>query len=300
MLSLYLRLPILLLVVVLLCGCGTYKMSVNQGSFDTSVPPTVRGAEFEMPSNSSASRLTLGVQEYARKTTKLSKVKNGASIVCYKTHCSDIDEYSEILPPTVADISYVFTSFPVTFEYEHLQKGEIRYISYGVGLDPMPYGEAAVGLNFRFGEMGLSSYFGLDFGKTKYNYDNISYTPCFITCGDDIDHDENTDYNSWQFHFRGGIGAYMSLFLGNIALTYSPQLNSPWLWKTDLNTKDYWGDDGTDYDISFDFPKVISNYFGVSYDFHKYVQYSMGVTVLNGWQLYERLYFLSSSISYIF
>ena len=107
MLSLYLRLPILLLVVVLLCGCGTYKMSVNQGSFDTSVPPTVRGAEFEMPSNSSVSRLTVGVQEYARKTTKLSKVKNGASIVCYKTHCSDIDEYSEILPPTVAECVFI-------------------------------------------------------------------------------------------------------------------------------------------------------------------------------------------------
>lgn len=300
-------LPLILQIFMTCClvGCNGYKMSVDRGEFDVSLPTVVRGAEYDMDKKSSATRVTLAVREHAEKSTHLSKVYNGAAVVCYdEEHCPNGKFYYEkgvanssyeqsILEPSLSGISYNFKSFPVALNIEWLYKSENRFFSWGLGADPLPYLTAAIGMNGRFGEIGVSSYWGIDYGNTHYDYRALQSQITFIMTDADIYYYEG-EYEAYQFHCRGGVGAYLSLFLGPLALTYAPGISSPWLWKDELEK-------GTvDYAITFEFPLYLSNYFGVTYNLKKRMQYSLGLTVINGWQLDERLFFASTSISHLF
>ncbi len=297
-----------------LAGCGdSYKMAVDVGSFDVTLPPTVRGAEFNMQENSSAMRVTASVHEPSEKSSHLSRVFNGAAVVCEgEQHCpGKKDAYNSyggerFLHPSKADIYYNFKSFPVSLSVETLMKSERRLLVYGFGLDPMPYVTAAIGLNSRYGEVGINTYLGLDYSKTDYAFRAIyTYQTIGFGGGTDVGSFEGK-YDEYQFNFRGGTGAHASLFLGPVALTYVPMFNIPWLWTTDLKTRE---PDGillehvsreSDFDVTFKFPFYFSNYFGFTYNAHGGLQYSLGLTVINGTQLDERLIFASTSISYLF
>lgn len=299
-----------------LAGCGdSYKMSVDKGTFDVSLPPTIRGAEFNMREHSSATRVTASVREPSEKSSHLSRVFNGAAVVCEgERHCPDgkdayfsnpYDERRRLFP-SKADIYYNFKSFPVSLSIEALMKSENRLLVYGFSLDPMPYITVATGLNGRFGEVGINTYLGLDYSKTDYSFRAIYTYETYGFGGDSYVSSFDGDYNEYQLSFRGGAGAYASLFLGPVALTYAPMFNSPWLWTTDLKTRESDGlvlehvSKESDFDISFKFPSYFSNYFGLTYNTHSGLQYSLGLTVINGSLLDERLFFASTSISYLF
>lgn len=311
-------LPLILQIFMTCClvGCGdAYKMSVDKGSFDVSLPPVIRGAEYNMKEKSSAVRITASVREPSEKSSHLSGVFNGAAVVCEgEKHCprgkdSFLDnpyESERVLFPSKVDIYYNFKSFPVALYVESLRKNKNRLLVYGFGLDPMPYVTAAIGLNSRYGEVGINTYIGTDYSKTDYAFRAIYTYQTIGFGGDTYVNSFDGIYNEYQFSFRGGAGAYASLFLGPVALTYAPMFNVPWLWTKDLKTRE---SDGillehvsreSDFDITFEFPLYLSNYFGVTYNFKKRVQFSLGLTVINGWQLDERLFFASTSISYLF
>ena len=125
------RLFCLTLLVCVVCNlvcCGSYKMSVDQGSFDVSLPLASRGAEYNMDEKSHVKRLTLSLREHSEKSTGLSKVYNGAAVVCEgDEHCTDgKNSYGEnfygnySLYPSKAKIAYNFKSFPVAFNIDFL------------------------------------------------------------------------------------------------------------------------------------------------------------------------------------
>lgn len=294
---------IMSLLFASLTGCTTRFMSVKEGDFDVTLHPELKGAEYNMKENSSIRRVAVNIHKIENQKTKLSKVWTGAAVVCDgEAHCGSRTDYSEKLEPGRADISYVFKSWPVSISLEWLEKSQIRFISYGFGLDPAPYGKVSVGLNGRWGEMGMAAYLGFDYSNTSYTYEGISASTPFIQSWDEPTHD-NSSYNGYQFHLRGGFGGYASVFFGPVALTYSPSVQSPWLWTSELGGDPAGYSDlipPDEYELTFEFPFYFSHYFGVTWTYREKIQFSAGLTVVNGIQLKERLYFGSGSIAYLF
>lgn len=288
---------------VLLTGCTTRFMSVKEGDFDVTIPPIMKGAEYEMKENSSIRRVSLDIRRLENQKTKLSKVKTGKAIVCdWDASCGSRTDYSEALEPGKANINYVYKSWPVAVSIEWLEKRKNRFISYGMGLDPMPYFKVSVGINGYWGEFGLASYIGWDASNTYYTYEGISASSPFIQSWPEPTHD-NSSYSGYQFHLRGGFGGYATVFFGPVALTYSPSVQSPWLWTDDLGGDPAGYSDlipPNEYKLTFEFPVYFSNYFGATYTYHEKMQFSVGLTVVNGIQLNKRLYFGSGSIAYLF
>lgn len=268
---------ILALVAFVLSGCVGRTMNILQGDFDVSNAPVIRGAEFNMDSNSNKRRAHLEIRDPRNQETRLWNVWNERN-------------QDDHLPKVRADINYVFTSFPVAFDLEWFFKKELMYTSFGFGLDPMPYGKASVGVNGSVGEVGASLFWGADFNYASF--ENEKYYDGTMFMGPS---EEPSDEIEWTkdryFSFRVGAGAYASLFIGSFALTYAPSVSFPWFLKSYFDSN---------YEISMSFPSFFTNYFGMTYTYHKQIQASVGVSVVNGMKLGNRLYIASTSVSYLF
>ena len=278
-------------------GCTTYKMSVIEGDFDVTLQQPVRGAEFKMKENSKVTRVSLSTNGYGSKESKLSRVWTGAAYVRDGDERASKEKYSEKIDPGRADMTYSFKQVPLSLQVEWFKKSELKLVSLGVGLDYMPYGTVTIGMNGCFGELGAAAYLGIDINRTKYLYEGISASEPFIQSWPEPEHFTD-QYDEYQLHLRAGVGAFAGAFFGPITLTYAPMIHFPQFLTNELEGQST-GYNKTDAEITFDFPFYLSNYFGVTYNFHKSLQYSIGVTVINGYQLNERLYFGSASISWL-
>lgn len=298
----YLHLAFLIAALLALDGCHTYKMSVLEGDFDARVAPAMRGAEFAMDSGSTIRRLSVSVHPMKDKSVDLVNVWNKEVYVCdLDGECEATDDYDLKLDERKADIDYILKSFPISIDLEWMNKFETVYTAYGFGLDPLPYAKASFGANFRYGEIGVSTFWGLDYGKATYKYEGVFVSGGCIMCVSPEPEYTTGENSDSYLHFRGGIGAYASLFLGPVALVYVPSLTKPWLWRDDLEGKAFQGvEPMDDYDISFAFPWFITNYFGVTYTLNKVVQFRVGVSIVNGKQLADREYYGSASASWLF
>ena len=280
-----------------LLGCTTYKMSVIEGDFDVTLQQPVRGAEFEMKENSKVTRVSLSTNGIGSKESKLSKVWTGAAYVKDGETRASITDYSEKLDPGRADMTYSFVKSPLSLQVERFEKNELTFFSVGFGLDFMPYGTGAFGINGRYGELGAAAYLGVDCNRTKYSYEAISSSTAFIQSWPEPEHFTSQN-NEYQFHLRAGAGTFAGVFLGPITLTYAPMIHLPQFLTDELNGKST-GHGETSADITFDFPFYLSNYYGLTYNFHKTMQYHVGVSVINGFQLNERLLFGMASVSWL-
>lgn len=283
----------------LFVGCATtsYKMSVIEGEFDVTLQQPVRGAEFKMEENSKVKRVSLSTNGYGGKETKLSKVWTGSAYVRDGERYASKDDYSKKINPGRADLTYIFKESPLSVQVEMLEKHKLKFVSLGLGLDLMPYGTATIGINGNYGELGASAYLGVDYNSTKYSYEGISASEPFIQTWPEPEAFIDS-YDHYQLHLRAGIGSFASLFLGPVALIYAPMIHFPQFLTKELAGRST-GYDKNEAQITFDFPLYFSNYFGVTYNFHKTMQYSVGVTVINGDQLNERLFFGSASVSWL-
>ena len=284
----YLYLAFFLAVSFALWGCNTYKMSVLEGEFDAQVAPAMRGAEFAMEEHTSLRRLSVSVHPMTDKRIDLVNVWNEQACVCEGEDCCE-SEYGYKLNKSRADIDYILKSFPVSIDFEWMNKFDFTYTSYGFGLDPLPYAKFAVGVNFRYGEIGASAFVGLDYGRENYTYEGISREFHGFTSGYSLDSVKSQNSERYV-HARAGFGGYASLFLGPVALVYAPSITEPWIWHDALNN----------YDISFEFPWLITNYIGVTYTLNRVAQFRAGVSIVNGKQLADRVYYGSASASWLF
>ena len=298
----YLHLAFLMMVLLAFGGCHTYKMSVIEGDFEARIAPAMRGAEFAMDSGSTVRRLSVSVRPMKNKSIDLVNVWNKEVYVCdLEGECKATDDYDLKLDERKADIDYILKSFPVSIGFEWMNKFEMVYTAYGFGLDPLPYAKASFGFNFRYGEIGATAFWGLDYDKAFYKYEGVFVSGGCIMCVSPEPKYTIGENSDSYLHFRGGIGGYASLFLGPIALVYAPSLTKPWLWRDDLEGKAFQGiEPMDDYDISFTFPWFITNYFGITYTHNKVAQFRAGVSIVNGKQLADRTYYGSASASWLF
>lgn len=297
----YLHVAFLMAVLFVLDGCPTYKMSVIEGDFEARNAPAMRGAEFAMDSGSTVRRLSIAVHPMKDKSLNLVNVWNKDVYVCdMGGECKATDDYDLKLDERQADIDYILKSFPVSIDLEWMNKFETVYTAYGFGLDPLPYVKVSFGVNFRYGEIGTSAFWGLDYGKATYKYEGIFSGGGITSAPPEPQYTTGENSDSY-LHFRGGIGGYASVFLGPVAIVYAPSLTKPWLWRDNLKGSAFQGiEPMADYDISFEFPWFITNYFGMTYTLNKVAQFRVGVSIVNGKQLAERAYYGSTSASWLF
>ena len=93
-----------------------------------------------------------------------------------------------------------------------------------------------------------------------------------------------------EVKFNGGIGGFINFFpIKSIAISYAPFLYRPW-----------WDDEVRDYEVSFRFPCIISQYFGASILIAKHVQVSAGTTLYLSTAVKGSYWFFDSGVGFIF
>lgn len=270
---------IVVCAVANLCGCSWSKVSVTKGSFDVYAPAPYTGATFSMDEKSDIKRASVQVRKNDKETLKLHKLTNKEA---------DTGGGGYRLEKSDANIAYRLLRFPVTGAFDYFSKNQISMWGLGLGLDPYPFIHASAGFNSRFIEAGIAAYLNLSVshfsGKGKW----ISLQETFAGDMDDYGYLDCDDCREFKFH--GGFGGFINVFpIKPLALSYAPFLYRPW-----------WDDEIQNREISFQFPYIISQYFGVSYLIAKHVQVSAGASVYVGDAFAGRYWFFDSGIGLVF
>lgn len=262
-----------------LCGCSWTKASITEGSFDVYAPAPYTGAAFSMDEKSSVKRASVQLRMYDKETWKLNKLTNEEA---------STGGGGYTLERSKADIAYRFLRFPVTGAFDYFSKNKISMWGLGFGLDPFPMIRASAGINSRFIEAGVSAYLNLSMNNFNAKGKWISVEETFVGDMDDYGYLDCEDCHEFKFH--GGFGGYINVFpIKALALSYAPFFYRPW-----------WDDEIQNREISFQFPYIISQYFGVSYLIARHVQVSAGASVYVGDAFAGRYWFFDSGIGFVF
>ena len=273
---------IVVCAVANLCGCSWSKVSVTKGSFDVYAPAPYTGATFSMDEKSDVKRASVQVRNLGdvdKETLKLHKITNEEAT-------TGAGGYT--LEKSDANIAYRLLRFPVTGAFDYFSKNQNSMWGLGFGLDPYPFARASAGLNSRFFEAGIAAYLNLGVGHFSAKGKWISLEETFAGDMDDYGYLDCDDCREFKFH--GGFGGFINVFpIKPLALSYAPFLYRPW-----------WDDEIQNREISFQFPYIISQYFGVSYLIAKHVQVSAGASVYVGDAFAGRYWFFDSGIGLVF
>jgi hypothetical protein len=266
-------------IAINLCGCSWSKASITEGTFDVYAPAPYTGASFSMDEKSSVKRASVQVRKYDKETWQLHGLTNEEANTGgggYKLEKSD------------ANIAYRLLRFPVTGAFDYFSKNRISMWGLGFGLDPFPFIRASAGINSRFVEAGITAYLNLSMNSFSAKGKWISVEG---TLAGDMDDYGDLDCNKChETKFHGGFGGFLNLFpIKELALSYAPFLYKPW-----------WDDEIQNRDISFEFPYIISQYFGASYLIAKHVQISAGTTIYLGKAFTGHYWFFDTGIGFVF
>ena len=261
---------------VSLCGCASDYASIREGKFDVFAPTPYTGAAFSMDEKSSAMRASLQIHKYDEESLKLNGLMNEGK--CGNDGC---------LPHERANIAYDFKRFPVTGAFDYFSKNRISMWGAGIGLDPYPFIRTTAGINSRFIEAGVSAY--LSVGNNTYDAKGEWLHKDGIGWYDDTRGEIDCE-DCHEITLHGGFGGYINVFpIKPLAISYAPFFYRPW-----------WDDEIQNREISFQFPYIISQYFGVSYLIARHVQVSAGASVYVGEAFAGRYWFFDSGIGFVF
>ena len=265
---------------VLLCSCSWQKASVKEGTFDVYAPAPFTGAAFSMDEKSSVMRGSLQFRKYDKETLPLKGIQN---------ETIQGDFYSSKIEERSANIAYKFLRYPITGSFDYFSKNRISMWGVGAGLDPSPFIRGTFGLNSRYIETGLTAYVNVGLNNSSVKLEWISHEYQGMMYGYE-DYHGSIENEQREFKFHGGIGGFINFFpIKEIAISYAPFFYRPW-----------WDDEVRDYEISFRFPYIISQYFGASVLIAKHVQLSAGATVYVGKSFKGRYWFFDSGIGFVF
>lgn len=237
-----------------LCSCSWQKASVKEGIFDVYAPAPFTGAAFSMDEKSRAMRASVQIRSYGKETWQLEDIQN-----------DDIHEDGVKLQGGDANIAYRFKRFPITGSFDYFSKNELSLWGAGIGLDPYPFIRGSIGINSRYIEVGVTAYLNVSMNTSNNKIEWVSHEYQGIAYGyENYTGKEEGEYQEFKLH--GGFGGFINFFpIKFIAISYAPFFYRPW-----------WDDEVRDYEISFRFPFIISQYFGVSILIAKHVQLSAG------------------------
>lgn len=263
-----------------LCSCGWQKAQVTEGIFDVYAPAPYTGAAFLMDEKSSAMRVSLQIRKSDKETWQLEDIQND------EIH----SEYQgQSLDKSNANIAYRFKRFPITGSFDYFSKNKISMWGAGIGLDPYPFIRGTVGVNSQYIEVGLNAYLNISNNTSNNKIKWISHKYEGLMTGYD-DHSGSQEGEYQEIKFHGGFGGFINFFpIKSIAISYAPFLYRPW-----------WDDEVRDYEVSFRFPCIISQYFGASILIAKHVQVSAGTTLYLSTAVKGSYWFFDSGIGFVF
>ena len=268
------RVAILLGLSALLYGCVYYKANINEGSFNVNTPTPFWGLGTYIYSDKLYIRGSLSYSIEDRETLPLEGVENEG----YKYE-NDKD-YLELLPQEDADIQYVLLKNSFGGSIDILYKKWVYFFGGRIAFDYYPSITLFGGINARYGEAGFGFRLGYSkenarysgrygyqgtFSTGTFSWDDSSVTSSFEGSG---------SYNNANF----GIYTFSSLFVTNmLSLNFSTGFYQPWFFRRSIYIGD--ADIPHDYDITIDFPYLLSQYAGASFIILEHVQFSAGETV---------------------
>lgn len=259
------RCLLLMLLSVIFTGCALTSISVSKGDFQISLPSTFSGIGKEFPKDSSLRSVTV--------TAKYTNDKE----VPLKNLLGD--------NPKDADLSYIIELFPVSLEYRKISKINSKIYGFTLGLSPYPYTEFVYGYNGKHIEFGFTSYIGIDADhEANYTYTASYEEVGIIGVGCIYDDAGTKSINLW--HGKAAFGAYLSGYLGDLALTYSPMIYQPYALHNGLPAGKEKKDE---YTPKFYYPYLFKNYFGTSYWFSDHIKVSAGVNLYSTFE-FDNLY----------
>lgn len=264
-------------VCVLLCACGTQEVSLSKGRFSFPVAHNFIGAAKELPQKTSINNMIVSLAYVPEESSlRMNDVKNDGKSV---------------------DFVYSLNRLPVMVSYTHLNKKRSFLLGFGLGCGRYFYGRFIAGGNKKHIEWG--GYFDLGFGfdSGSYEYSYYESSGFFSTVGEGYIHRGDSTYSDESiFHFVWTLGGYVSYYHGAFGVTYAPSLYAPW---NRFNLPVYAMNDG-DYDYSFWFPEVLSQYVGISFWLTDHWKISGGATFLTPIYFNSIVVLANTSISFWF
>lgn len=263
-------------VCFLLCGCA--EISMSQGRFDVPAPHNFNGVGKALPEKSSISNVTISVAYVPKDSLRIRGLYNNSK--------------NSTFEKSPVDFMYNLNRFPVMVSYMYLYKSQLYVAGVSVGVGKFLYGRFIFGINSKNMELGMYGDLGYGFDQGSYDYRYYGGSGLF---GDGPSGD-SAYTDKYIGHFVTSFGFYMSYYYGSFGVTYSPLVYAPWQ-RRDLpvNAKT----EG-DYDINFRFPKIVSQYVGLSYWFTEHWKLSGGVTILTPVSFNDLAVNANTSIGYWF
>lgn len=248
------RVAILLGLSILLYGCATYSANIKEGSFDVNPPKPFFGPGTYVYPDVFNFRVAFAYTIEEKETFPLKGVEKESS--------SNGD----------ADINYFLESNPVSGYLDIYYKINIFDWGGRVAMEPYPSILFFAGINALYGECGVSLRIG-------YSKDDASYSGHYNYYSmNGIDDDGDFQEQHSLHNANIGINLFSSLFIiKNLSLNFSTGFYQPWFFRRSIYIGD--ADIPHDYDITIDFPYLLSQYAGASFIILEHVQFSAGETV---------------------
>jgi hypothetical protein len=231
--------------ILMLGACSSTRMNYAESiEMDAFPAPNSQGANRHLPENSTGSRLRGGVIGGFTDRVKLDAVHN----------TGDRDSLD-------VDARYKIKYLPIYGSIDKFAKGDLFMMNIGFGIYHGIYASTSVGINTRHFELGLSTF-------QRFTYQIINYLGYEKDDEGNLNKLENFD-NENRLVFQYGAGAYASLFLGPVTLSYNGNIYRP--NKSVIIDKPI-------PQFKFATPYLFTNNFLVSYWYNPTTEFQLGVT----------------------
>lgn len=252
------RLTFLISLTLVLAACST--ASLNKAEFGVQVPPTPSGAQKFLGTGTTPS-LSAGI---ARKnwSVKLKPIKNDGG---------------EGVDPDTLDAVYNIDAWGYG-ELDVFSADETRSCTrLAFGLMPYPYMAFSIGKNYRHFEFFIHGLFSYTWERSTYSGEGAMYHGGFISYYETGPLKNNLDDQS---HGNLGGGFSLGAFFPPFGAFYNAFAYDPWAIFDSVGGS---VPDGSDsFDIDVDFPLLLIQDFGVSYNFYDKFLFRLGMSVIVG------------------
>lgn len=282
-------------LIFISCTKTYYNANIDSGKFDVYTPSPFYGAGTYIFPNTHYFRGSLSV--FPKKQEHLvsfGETENSQVMAVGGMHASDV----EVVPQSEADLYYKLTNYYITGHIDFFQT--INALEFGgrLGLNPYPYGLVTIGVNNIAVEAGGFLQFGISknsiecegvYGIAKYDQMEYEWNHSLNNYSEDT---QSTNSNI-------SVGFFFNYFISNyLSLNFSNSLFMPWLFKTTLPIS---GTDAEkDFDISIDFPFIITQYVGASTLLFGNIQLSPGISLYYVPHSEDLTWFIEYTASFLF
>lgn len=274
---------------VLMGGCTVREMSLSEGVFEAPAHHNFIGIGKSLPENSGISNVTVSGVYVPDEDVRIHGVYNNPE------EC-DSEAKDCFFEKGRIKFWYDLDRFPVKASFSHFYKWQEAVAGFEIGLSKYLQARFILGLNHKNYELGMYGDLGYGFNKASYSYEQKEYA-LFSLVGESgkVEQGSSSYSDDNIGHFVTAFGGYVSWYYGSFGMTYSPALYAPWARRDLPITESY-----DDFDIFFNFPHFVSQYFGVSFWLTDHWKISGGATLLTPTDMDRFVVMGNTSVGYWF